>query len=51
MIGEEISGYISKNNLTVEIVEDILCLLPAPLCDALGVIKKGRKLSNHLSVF
>ncbi|PLT30642.1 hypothetical protein [Peribacillus deserti] len=49
MIGEEITGYTNQEEITYEVVQNIICILPSHLQDRLGL--KGKGLSNQLIIF
>lgn len=51
LIGEEISGYTNQQEITNEIVQNIICILPRQLQDRLGLNEKGIELSNELKIF
>ncbi|MCM3585855.1 hypothetical protein M3182_08875 [Mesobacillus maritimus] len=51
MIGEEISGYTDQENLKVDCLDTITCLLPFELQRRLGVQKQGKILSNQLRLY
>jgi hypothetical protein len=51
MMGEEISGFTNQQELTVDMVNDLTCILPTALKDQLGVQEQGETLTNGLTIF
>ena len=51
MIGEEISGYTNQQDITLECLDRITCIIPVELQNRLGVRGKGQGLSNQLRVY
>ena len=51
MIGEEISGYTNQQEITIECLDRITCIIPVELQNRLGVRGKGQGLSNQLRVY
>lgn len=50
MIGEEVSGYTTQENITAHCLDKITCILPMELQHRLGVRAEGEILSNGLLV-
>lgn len=51
MIGEEVSGDTNQNEITLEDLGKITCILPICLQKRLGVQEKGEELSKQLRLF
>ncbi|MTH55344.1 hypothetical protein GKZ89_18275 [Bacillus mangrovi] len=51
MIGEEVSGDTNQNEITIEDLEKITCILPISLQKRLGVQGKGEELSKQLRLY
>lgn len=51
MIGEEVSGHTNQEDITLEFMKNIICILPSQLQVRLGLQEKGKELSNQLRVF
>ncbi|WP_181833283.1 hypothetical protein [Bacillus taeanensis] len=51
MIGEEISGYTNQEEITVEVIKNITCILPIQLQKKLGLQGEGKELSKQLRIF
>lgn len=49
MIGEEVSGYTNQQDITLECLDTITCLIPVTLQERLNV--QGKELSNQLMLF
>ena len=51
MIGEEISGYTNQEEITLEDLGKITCILPNQLQKKLYIQGEGNKLSKQLRLF
>lgn len=51
MIGEEISGETNQEEITPELMRNMICILPRPLLERLGLEGEGKELSNRLTIF
>ncbi|MEH7351936.1 hypothetical protein [Gottfriedia acidiceleris] len=51
MIGEEVSGYINHDDITIDAVNNITCILPIQLQNKLGIQSKGFELTNELRIY
>lgn len=51
LIGEEISGYTTQEEITLEDLGEITCILPNSLQKRLGIQGKGEQLSKQLRLF
>ncbi|MCM3387139.1 hypothetical protein M3649_03205 [Ureibacillus chungkukjangi] len=50
MLGEEVSGFITKKTITKDSLDRITCILPIELQQELAVLGNGEILSNGLLV-
>ena len=51
LIGEEVSGCTNQGDITYEVMQTLICILPSQLSERLGLGDKGKELSNQLRVF
>lgn len=51
MIGEEVSGYINHDDITMDAVNNITCILPIHLQNKLGIQSKGFEITNELRIY